>query len=204
MNESQTFKTHYLAISYKALSNKIIIHFFLFFIDISLIFLQIIEVHYNNFISFNDNNNIYLSPLTYLQIIINKLPKVLKTLLYPIIMIIIIIISYLFNNYRFKINIITKIFINLTELLFYRILSLVLFNYLFIFKDIYLIINIIFTILYILILVSNFSNCHLYLFFPSFISYPYDSFSKIIDLHLLFVKIFISLSRMTTNINISN
>ena len=146
MNESQTFKTHYLAISYKALSNKIIIHFF--FIDISFIFLQIIEVHYNNFISFNDNNNIYLSPLTYLQIIINKLPKVLKTLLYPIIMIIIIIISYLFNNYRFKINIITKIFINLTELLFYRILSLVLFNYLFIFKDIYLII-ILFSLYYI-------------------------------------------------------
>ena len=203
MNDSQTIKSHYLAISYKALVNKNIIHFFLFFIEIALIFLQIIEIYYNSYNSFKEKNNKYFSPLTYLQLIIEELPELLKFFVYPIIIIIIIITSYLYNHYRFKINIITKIMINILELLYYRILSLFLFNYLFIFKDIYLIINIIFTLPYILILVSNFCNCHLYLFFPSFISYPYDSFSMVIDLHLLFVKIFISLSRMGTNKNIS-
>ena len=40
-------------------------------------------------------------------------------------------------------------------------------------------------------------------FFPSIVKYPYDPFSRIIDLHLLIIKIFLSISDVTYNENIS-
>ena len=202
MNENK-INSHYLSISYKSLINKNIIHAFLFLVEMALIFLQILEIYYYNFKSSQNNNKIYFSPLDYLTIKINKITNVIKAILYPIIIIIILITSYVFNSYRLKINIITIIMINISEILFYRLFPLILFNYLFIFKRFYLIINIAFTIPYILSLVLNFTKNHLFLFFPNLINYPYDTFSMIIDLHLLFIKLFLSLSKMGPNQNIS-
>ena len=178
-------------------------HLLLFLIEISLIFMQILEIYYNDYIPFNESNNYIFSPLTYLALEINKLPIILKIILYPIIIIIIIINSYILNSYKLKINVLTKIMVNISEIFFYRIISLAIFNYLFIFKDLYLIINIIFTIPYITILIFTFCNNHLFLFFPNLINYPYDFFSKIIDLQLLLIKILLSLSRMGSNRNIA-
>ena len=79
----------------------------------------------------------------------------------------------------------------------YRIGSLIIFNYLFSFNDNYLIIGIILSIPYLLILITGFAINHLSTFMFNFIKYPYDSFSKIIDINLLFVKIFLSISSMT-------
>ena len=203
MNDRKIINTHYLSLCYKSLIGKEIIHFLLFLIEITLIFLQIIEIYYNDYIPFNANNNYIFSPLTNLALEIDKLPKILKIILYPIIIIIIIINSYILNSYKLKINVLIKIMVNISEILFYRIISLAIFNYLFIFKDLYLIINILFTIPYVFILIFTFSNNHLFLFFPNLIKYPYDSFSKIIDLQLLLIKIFISISRMGSNRNIS-
>ena len=202
MNDNK-IKSHYLSISYKSLINKNIVHIFLFLVEISLIFLQILEIYYYNYNSLEENNIIFFNPLAYLMIEINNITNVINAILYPLIIIIILITSYILNNYRLKINIVTIIMINISEILFYRIFPLILFNYLFIFKRIFLIINIAFTIPYILFLILNFSNNHLFLFFPSLINYPYDAFSMIIDLNLLFIKLFIALSRMGTNQNIS-
>ena len=203
MNDNKRINSHYLSLSYKSLINKNIIHFFLFIIEVALLFLQIIEVYYNDYSSFNKKENKIFSPLTFLALKIDKLPNILKEIIYPILIVVITINAHLLNLYSSKINTIIKIMENLSEILFYRILSLALFNFLFIFKDIYLIINIIITIPYIIILVFNFCHCHLFLFFPSLIKYPYDSFSMIIDLHLIFIKIFLSLAKMGSNRYIS-
>ena len=203
MYDIAKISTHYLSLSYQSLINGKIIHFFIFLIDISFVFLQILEIYYNDYNSFNIINKNYLNPLTYLELEINKLSNLIKTIIYPIIIIIIVINSYIFNNYRLKINKLIKIMINISEIFFYRLFSLIIFNYLFIFRQIYLIINIFFTIPYVLIVVLNFSKNHLFLFFPNLINYPYDSFSMIIDNYLLFIKILIALSRMGSNRNIS-
>ena len=203
MKDNTKINSHYLSICYKALINKNIIHFILILIEISLLFLQMFEVYYNNYNSLNITNELIFSPLTFLQIEIDKLSDVIKVIIYPIIILIIIINSYIFNNYRLKINIITIVMINISEIFFYRLFSLPIFNYLFSLKGIYLIILVFITIPYILILILNFSQNHLFLFFPSLISYPYDLFSMIIDLHLLFVKLFISLAGMNSDRNIS-
>ena len=202
-NGKKNVNSHYLSLSYKSLLNKNIIHFILFLIDISLVFLQIFENYYKDYISLIDDNSKYFNPLSYLSLKIDQLPTILKTILYPLLIVLIVINYYILNAYRFEINIVIMIIINLSEILFYRILTLILFNYLFIFNGIYLFINIIFTIPYMLILIMHFYKNHLFLFFPNIINYPYDSFSMIIDLHFLFIKFFISLSRNSSNLEIS-
>ena len=69
--------------------------------------------------------------------------------------------------------------------------------------NIYLKINIIFTVIYVYLLILHLSRNNLYYFAINIIKYPYDAFSKIIDLHFLFIKIFISISSMTYKIYIS-
>ena len=192
MKDDKIIKTHYLSISQKYLVNKIVIHFFLFLIEIILIFLQMIEIDYNNHKI--PGKKFLETPISSLLSKINNFPNVIKTLVYDIIIIFILVNYFIFSYYRIENNIYVKIMINLLELLFYRILSLLIFNYLFIFSDFYFFINIIITIPYIVILLFYFYNNHLNAFFPtSLLSYPYDNFSKIIDLHLLFIKLSLSI-----------
>ena len=198
MKDDKIIKTHYLSISQKYLVNKIVIHFFLFLIEIILIFLQMIEVDYNNHKI--PGKKFLGTPISNLLAKINNFPNVIKTLVYDIIIIFILVNYFIFSYYRIENNIYVKIMINLLELLFYRILSLLIFNYLFIFSDFYFFINIIITIPYIVILLFYFYNNHLNAFFPtSLLSYPYDNFSMIIDLHLLFIKLSLSISITNTN-----
>ena len=201
MKDDKIIKTHYLSISQKFLVNKIVIHFLLFLIEIILIFLQMIEIDYNTYKGVA--KKYMFRPLSSLLIKINNLPIIINILIYDILIVFILVNYYIFNNYRIGNNIYVKIMINLLEMLFYRVLSLLIFNYLFIFKDIYLFINIIITIPYIVILLLYFYHNHLNDFFPtSLLSYPYDNFSMIIDLHLLFIKLSLSISLTNSNENI--
>jgi hypothetical protein len=93
--------------------------------------------------------------------------------------------------------------VNAAELLFYRLLSIFIFDLLFLFEDIYFYCNFILAIPFIFSLASNFVNNNLFLFFPHIVSYPYDKFSMLIDLHLLPIKIFLSLSDIISNEKIS-
>ncbi len=198
MKDDKIIKTHYLSISQKYLVNKIVIHFFLFLIEIILIFLQMIEIDYNNHKI--PGKKFLETPISNLLEKINNIPNIIKTLVYDIIIIFILVNYFIFNYYRLENNTYVKIMINLLEMLFYRILSLLIFNYLFIFSDFYYFINIIITIPYIVILLFYFYNNHLNAFFPtSLLSYPYDNFSMIIDLHLLFIKLSLSISITNTN-----
>ena len=203
MKKEKQIINHYLSISNKVLiKNNIIISFF-YLLELSTIYLQIIEIYYYQFNASNLDNINYFSPFIYLYIELNKISDFIKSSLYLIIIIIIVLNSIILNNFRLKINFFIQIMINLSELLFYRTLSLFFFNYLFIQKVIFLVINFIFTILYIIILFSNFIYNHLSLFIPNITSYPFDTFSMIIDLHFIIIKLSISISRMTLNTYIS-
>ena len=135
--------------------------------------------------------------------IYNQLSMEIKFIIFFIIMIISIANNIILNFKRVKVNIIVKIFFNLSELIFYRLLSLFIFNYLYILEGVYLYINLILTIIFAIILFFNFYENHLCIFFPSLVDYPYDKFSMIIDLHALIIKIFLSLSTMSSNEKIS-
>ena len=203
MKKNNIIKTHYLSISYNTLINNRIVHYFLFLLEIYLIMMQIIEIYYNNF-KFDDINNITsLTKFTLAIKHINKLPISIQLSIIIIIIIFLVINFFILNTFRLKKNIWISILINIAELLFYRLFSLFFFIYLFSFKGIYLYINIIFTIPYIVILILNFHKNHLFIFFLNLIEYPYDSFSMLIDLHFLIIKLFLSICVMNTNENIS-
>jgi hypothetical protein len=189
--------THYLSFSYSSLITHKIIHYILFLIEVTSIFLQVLEIYNNEFKSLKSENTKIFSYITPLIQSINKINIAISFLIYIIIILLITIFSILFNNLNLSKNIVWDIIINLNELIFYRLGSLIIFHYLFSFNNNYLIIGIILTIPYILILLNGFNINHLFTFFFSFVKYPYDSFSKIIDIHILFVKIFLSISGMT-------
>ena len=204
MKNEKIIRNHYLSISYKILISKIIIHFFLFLLEIFLILIQVIEIIYNIHKLNKKDSKIFFMPISSFLTIIRKIPIIISTIIYDILILIILLNYFILNNYRVKKNIFNIIMINLSELFFYRILSLFIFNYMSIFKDIYFIINMILTIPYIFVLFSNFYYNHLTKFFPtSLIKYPYDFFSMIIDLFLINIKFCLSLSLTNSNENIS-
>ena len=203
MKYEKKISAHYLSMSYKTLINNKIIHSFFFALEIFILFSQILEIYIYDFNLSNIKENINLN---FYAILLNKLKKLsyhIVGIVYIVIIIIILINSYILNNHRLKENIIIKIMINFSEIFFYRILVLFLFNYLFITKSIYFILNVFLSIFYGFTIFYNFHKNHLFLFFPRIIIYPYDTFSMIIDFHFLFIKIFLSISRMTSNSNIS-
>lgn len=195
--------SHYLSITYKSLINNKIIHHILFIIEIFLLTIQIIEIYYNDYNTFIKADIKILSPLTLIIININKLPIKFNFIIYFVIISIIVISYFLLNIFRFKINCFIIIIVNITEVIFYRLLSLLIFNYLFIFRGIFLVINTLLILSYLYILINNFSTNYLFLFFPSILDYPYDAFSMIIDITLLIIKIFVSISSMTSNKSVS-
>ena len=195
--------SYYLSISYKALITNKVFHYILFFIECYLIILQILEIYCNNYSSFIKNDIISFSPLTKLLITFNNLQNYAKLFTYVIFILIATICIYIPAFIRLRLNIFTKILINLSDLLFCRILSLFLFNYLLLFENIYLFLGIIISLPYIIGLTLIFVNNHLSFFFPKIINYPYDKFSMLIDLHFLALKIFLSISSRALNINIS-
>ena len=203
MKNKYVMNTHYLSISYKVIINNVIFHYFLFILDIYLLLLQIMEIFINNFVSYRSNTIISYTPFTKIILFINKFPIGVKLIIYIIIIIFLEINYQRLNSYKFKTNTCIAILINISELLFYRLLSLFMFNYLFSFSGIFLLITFIISLPYILALLFHFKNNHLFIFFPRIINYPYDSFSMIVDLHLLPIKIFLSISGMTYNKNIS-
>ena len=195
--------SYYLSISYKTLITNKAFHYIIFFIECYLIFLQILEIYCNNFSSFIKNDIISFSPLTKLLISFNNFENYAKMFTYIIIILIATICIYTPAFIRLRINIFTKILINITDLLFCRILSLFIFNYLLLFENIYLLIGIILSLPYIIGLTHIFINNHLSFFFPKIINYPYDKFSMLIDLHFLALKIFLSISSRVLNIHMA-
>ena len=203
MKNKKELKSHYLSISYKVLINNRIIHYLLVFIEVFLILLQIVEIYLNDFKPIKSENFQIFTPLTILLLKANKQPNIINFIIYLLIILILIINYYVLNIFRIKINLMVKIMINISELLFYRLLSLFIFNYLFILNNIHLYINIILTVIFVVLLILHFFRNILVYFTFKFINYPYDSFSMIIDLHLLLIKILLSISSATPITNIS-
>ena len=136
MEKKKSKISHYLCLSYKTLINKNAIYYILFLFEIYLLLMRIMEIFWNDFnlSIINENANTY-NPLTYLLISINKLPFQIKFLIYFVLIIILNMNLLLTNFYRFKVNIFTKVIINLSELLFSSVLTLFLFNFLQIIHD---------------------------------------------------------------------
>ena len=202
MINENLINSHYLSISYKSIVKNRVIHYILYGVELYFIFIAILDIYSKDFKVYQATNQ-KCTHLIFYILIFNQLSMENRFIIYFAIVIITIVTNLILNFKRVNVSIIVKIFLNLTELIFCRLLSLFMFNYLYILKGLYLYINLILTIIYAFILLFNFYENHLCLFFPSLADYPYDKFSMIIDIHTLVIKIFLSLSTMSSNENIS-
>ena len=126
-------KSHYLSLSYNILINKKIIHLLLFLIELIMIITHLFAIHYKYFALNHKKFNIKLKQVSNILLIFGNLPFLINILIYAVILLIIIMNYYILNNYKLKKTKIVVIMINLSELLFYRLLSLFIFNYFFFF-----------------------------------------------------------------------
>ena len=203
MKNTKVRNTHYLSLSYNSLITNKYFHYFLFLIDVSIILLQIIEIYHNEYKSLKEEGIKYSSFISITIKEIDKLKKGFKFLIYIIIILIETIFTFILNHFSLVQNNFWKIIINITEIIFHRLGLLFLFFFLFSFGDYLLIIGIILTLPYLILLVQCINANHLFSFFLSLIKYPYDNFSKTIDIYLLIIKIFLSISGMTGKRNLS-
>jgi len=197
MKNGNLNNSHYLSISCKTLVKNRIIHYILFFGESYYLFFFILDIYSKDF-KINQSTKIR-SPFLFLIVMLNKLSMEIRFIIYLVIILFIIASFFILNFRRVKINIIVKLCLNVNELIFYRLLSLLIFNYLHILEGIFLYINIVLTAFYVFILLFNFHENHLCFFFLNLVNYPYDKFSVIIDIHVLIIKIFISISTMSSN-----
>ena len=203
MKNTKVRDTHYLSLSYNSLITNKYFHDFIFLLDVSIILLQIIEIYHNEFQSLKGNGIKYLSFISITIKEIDKLKKGIKFLIYISIILIETIFTYILNHFSLVKNNFWKVIINITEIIFHRIGLLFLFYFLFSFNGYLLIVGIILTLPYLILLVQSINANHLFNFFLSIIKYPYDNFSKTIDTYLLIVKIFLAISGMSGNRNLS-
>ena len=203
MKDNKIQNNHYLILSYNSLITNQIIQYFLFLIDIFMITLQLFEIYQNQYESLGANN---IKNISFIFIFIKQLNKIkveIKFVIYLTLIAIETIVGYILNNFNLIRNVFLTIVINLNEIIFQRIGALLIFDFLFCFNYIFLIIGIIISLPNLLIIISEFRKNHLYTFFFKLVKYPYDVFSKIIDLHLLLIKILLAISGMSNKYNLS-
>ena len=197
MNANKVQNTHYLRLSYNSLITHKVIHYFLFLIDVALILLQIIEIYHNHYKSLIESDTKHISFISLIIKEVDKLKVGIKFAIYIIILLIEVICTFVLNNFNLQKNKFWNIIVNLTEIIFHRIGALFMFYFLFSFSEAYLVTGIILTFPYLIMIINCFNSNHLFYFFVKLIRYPYDSFSKIIDLNLLIIKIMIAIAGMS-------
>ena len=203
MNANKVQNTHYLRLSYNSLITHKVIHYFLFLIDAALILLQIIEIYHNHYKSLIESDTKHISFISLIIKEVDKLKVGIKFAIYIIILLIEVICTFVLNNFNLQKNKFWNIIVNFTEIIFHRIGALFMFYFLFSFSEAYLVTGIILTFPYLIMIINCFNSNHLFYFFVKLIRYPYDSFSKIIDLNLLIIKIMIAIAGMSSGINLS-
>ena len=189
---------NYLVNCYKHLTRIKLIHFIFILIEMLLNTLQELEIFLKNFNSQEIKVQInYISNITNL---FNKLEIVVKLIIIILIVIIFDTIFFLLKKKRLKKEyIIITILVNILELFYFRTFTLILLNLFFTLPDIYFPISCLFLFPHIYIIINHFLYNHLYYFVPKFIEYPYDEFSSLFDIVLLFIKIFLSASMSTSD-----
>ena len=189
---------NYLINSYNHLTRSKVIHFFFILIEIIINILQELETFLGGFNS--DKNEGVLNYISYLTNQFGRIPIIGKIIILLLFISIFDILYYFFQRKKIK----TKynrvsILVNILELFYFRVSSLVLFNFFFTLSNFYFLISLLFLIPNIYLIMNHFLYNHLYYFVPSFIDYPFDEFSSIYDIILLSIKFFLSVTRNTDN-----
>ena len=192
---------NYLVNCYKSIAKTKAIHFLFILIEIFMNFFQEIELDLKNVSS--DEIKLDLNYIRKITIAFDKISIIVKLIVIIVYILVFDAIYIILRIQKFKKKyIIVSILINILELFHFRIFSLIFFNLFFTLPNIYFIISCIFVVPHLCLIIHHFLYNHLYYYVPKFINYPYDEFSSLYDLILLYMKIFLSIARNTNSIGL--
>ena len=193
-------KSNFFCIYFQKLNKSILrkkeFHSFLSMLDTVIIIIKIMNIYQTNYNSHLDKIYKELSPALFIRnysIIIRILP----TLIYLVIVYFISAITILYGNNK-QLKKFEMIIINLLELLFIRIFFIFFCEFLFYLPILYLIILFILSLPFLIFIFIDMTYFHLGLFMPSSIIFPFDAFTSICDREKIIIKIFISISSIST------
>jgi hypothetical protein len=190
---------NYLSNCYRNLTRSKIIHFILILIESILNILNILNIILNDYTR-NTTSFTYIAPLAFLFKHFSETTKLIIVIFLILIFDSIHIILCIKDCKKKKMY--NKILINYLELFHFRVLLLPMFHLFFSLNDNYFLIGLIFVVIHVYLTIYNFLYSHLYYFVPIFMEYPYDAFSSLYDLILVYYKIMSSLSYYSINNNI--
>ena len=193
---------NYLINCYKHLIRSKVIHFFFILIEILLNIFQEIETFIKDFDTEKKTNDVkFFSFIEQLY----KIPVIAKIIIL-LFFIIVFDLLYIFlgkKNYRNKFTV-TSIILNFLEIFYFRTIMIILFDLFFSLDHVLFLVSCLFLIPHIYFIINNFLYNHLYYFVPKFIKYPYDEFSYLFDIILLFIKVLLSVSGNTNNYSLGH
>ena len=192
---------NYLVNCYKYMTKSKTIHFLFIIIEIFMNYFQEIELDLKNVSS--DKIKLDLNYIRKITIAFDKISILVKLIVIIAYILVFDFIYIILRIQKFKKKyVIVSILINILELFHFRIFSLIFFNLFFTLPSIFFIISCIFVVPHLCLIVHHFLYDHLYYYVPKFIKYPYDEFSSLFDLILLFMKIFLSIARNTNYVGL--
>ena len=192
---------NYLSNCYMHLTKIKEIHFLLLLIEILLNIFKELEIFLSGYKMENlKNDETGLNFVSYITNSFDKIPTIIKFLILVVYIILFDLLHVYVRIKKIKIkSIIFTIIVNLLELIISRTFMLIFLNLFFTLKNIYVIVGLLFLLPHLYLNMYNFLYNHLYFIVPLFINYPYDEFSSIFDITLLFIKLFLSIGGSTNN-----
>ena len=189
---------NYLSNCYRTLTRSKTIHFLCILIEMILNVLQELEVFVK---MYKTDENSSLNYISYITGIFDRLNVKIKIMIMipTVILVDILYIICTKINYKIK-NIGNIIIINILELFCFRTAVLIYFNFYFTIRKEFFIISCIFLFIHFYLIINNFFYNHLFYFVPDFINYPYDEFTSLFDITMIFTKIILASSSTTDNI----
>ena len=190
---------NYLSNCYRNLTRAKVVHFILILIETALNILNLLDIILNDYLREKTNLK-YIAPI---PLLFKKFSNGSKLFIIIFFVLVFDSMHIILNMKDFKKNkIYIKIIINFLELFHFRVFLLLYFYLFFSLAEGYFLIALIFVIFHIYLIIDNFRYCHLYYFVPAFIEYPYDAFSSLYDIILVYYKIISSLAYYSSNKNI--
>ena len=192
---------NYLINSYRHLIKSKAFHFIFILIEILIIIIQELEIFIRGF-----NSEKQKKGLNYISFIANKFDKLKLSIKIMLLLFQVIIIDILYfflkkKNFK-KENIYINIISNILEIFCFRTYMLIFLNIFYTLPHIYYFISLFVLFPHMYIIFNNFYYNHLYNFVPKFINYPFDEFSSLFDIILLFIKICISIAGNSKNFSL--
>ena len=197
------FRYHYYYNYFQILNKSIlrwkVFHLFLSTIDIFIILLKILNIYQSNYNKKFNNFHKFIIPSIFFRdysLFIRLIPIIIYLIL--VYLVLMIYLSYDSNK---KINKLDIIIINIFELVFIRILFIFFCEFIFCLSNLYFIIFSLLSIPYIFFIFINIYHFHLGKFMFKSISFPFDEFTSINDIEKTIIKILISISSISTDID---